>query len=90
MATTTIGVKIDEAIRDRLKALATAKDRTPHWIMKTALAEYLAREEAVVAQRREDEARWERYQLTGEAVAHEDVRDWLRALAEGKKAPCPR
>ena len=90
MATTTIGVKVDQATRDRLKALAEAKDRTPHWVMKEALAQYLIREEQREREGREDEARWDRYVLTGEAVPHERVREWLGALAEGRDHKCPR
>ena len=86
----TIGVKVDEATRARLKALAEVKNRSPHWIMKEALATYLAREEQWERELKEDEARWERFVLTDEAVPHDDVRVWLAALAEGKAAKCPR
>lgn len=90
MAKTTIGVKIDEATRDRLRELAEAKNRSPHWLMKEALGEYLTREEEKERERREDEERWEHYALTGEAIPHERVREWLDALAEGRDAKCPR
>jgi len=89
MARTTLGIKVDEKTHSRLRALAEAKDRTPHWILRTALAEYLEREETRDRERREDEKRWERYVLTGEAVPHERVRDWLAALADGRDEPCP-
>jgi predicted transcriptional regulator len=90
MKKTTIGVKIDEEVRARLRALAEAKNRTPHWVVKEAISEYLNREEARERERIEDEARWERYALTGEAVPHEKVREWLEALADGDEARCPR
>ncbi len=90
MATTTIGIKVDDNTRARLKTLAEAKNRSPHWLMRTALAEYLAREEEREHERREDEARWDRYVLTGEAVPNERVKKWLGALAEGRDAKCPR
>lgn len=90
MGTTTIGIKVDEDTRARLKALATAQDRTPHWIVRKALAEYLEREERIERERAEDAARWERYVLTGEAIAHDRVRGWLESLARGEEAECPR
>lgn len=90
MAKTTIGVKVDEATRDRLRALAQARNRTPHWMMRTALLEYLEREEQAERERVDDAARWERYVLTGEAVPHEQVREWLGGLAEGRDTGCPR
>lgn len=46
---TTCGVKLDQETRDRLKVLAVRKDRTPHWLMKRAIKEYLDREETRLA-----------------------------------------
>lgn len=86
---TTFGIKIDDALRERLKALAEARQRTPHWLAKEALTQYLDREEQRERERLEDEARWERYVLTGDAVDHDQARDWLSALAAGKDAECP-
>ncbi|WP_426914551.1 hypothetical protein, partial [Serratia bockelmannii] len=34
MGTTTKGVKLDEATRDRIKSPAQRIDRTPHWLIK--------------------------------------------------------
>ncbi|HCV75483.1 MAG TPA: hypothetical protein DGS68_01775, partial [Pseudomonas sp.] len=39
--TTTLGVKLDEATRDRLKEAARRIDRTPHWLIKQAIYTYL-------------------------------------------------
>jgi predicted transcriptional regulator len=58
--------------------------------MRTAIAEYLDREERYEQERREDMARWERYQLTGAAVPHKTVAKWLSDTAHGKSTPCPR
>ena len=89
MPRTTLGIKVDSETRERLDAVAEAKDRTPHWILRRALAEYLDREERRERDRLEDETRWERYALTGEAVPHARVGTWLDALAEGRDEPCP-
>jgi predicted transcriptional regulator len=40
-------------------------------------------------ERQEDEARWARYQETGQAISQERVMQWLDALAEGRRKPCP-
>ena len=90
MSTTTVGVKLDDATRQRLKAVADELDRTPHWVIKTALAEWLDREEVALNERREDEARWARYQESGQAIAQERVMQWLDALVEGRSEPCPK
>lgn len=41
MATTTLGVKLDDASRERLKRVAQSIDRTPHWLIKQAIFTYL-------------------------------------------------
>ena len=86
---TTVGVKLDDPTRERLKTVAKSLDRAPHWVIKTALIEYLEREEVFLRERQEDEARWARYQETGQAIPQERVMTWLDALAEGRTEPCP-
>ncbi|EPT6917389.1 trifunctional transcriptional regulator/proline dehydrogenase/L-glutamate gamma-semialdehyde dehydrogenase, partial [Cronobacter sakazakii] len=39
--TTTMGVKLDDATRERIKSAATKIDRTPHWLIKQAIFNYL-------------------------------------------------
>ncbi len=41
MATTTMGVKLDDAARERIKLAARRLDRTPHWLIKHAIFLYL-------------------------------------------------
>ncbi|OZI32739.1 trifunctional transcriptional regulator/proline dehydrogenase/L-glutamate gamma-semialdehyde dehydrogenase [Bordetella genomosp. 1] len=41
MASTTLGVKVDDALRDRLKAAAQKLNCTPHWLHKQAIVSYL-------------------------------------------------
>lgn len=41
MGMTTMGVKLDEATRDRIKQAAQSIDRTPHWLIKQAIFNYL-------------------------------------------------
>ncbi len=41
MGTTTMGVKLDDATRERIKAAANRIDRTPHWLIKQAIFNYL-------------------------------------------------
>ncbi|MGE4800045.1 trifunctional transcriptional regulator/proline dehydrogenase/L-glutamate gamma-semialdehyde dehydrogenase [Yersinia hibernica] len=43
MGSTTMGVKLDEATRERIKAAAQRIDRTPHWLIKQAIFNYLER-----------------------------------------------
>ncbi|MEN4722648.1 trifunctional transcriptional regulator/proline dehydrogenase/L-glutamate gamma-semialdehyde dehydrogenase [Erwinia amylovora] len=41
MGTTTMGVKLDDATRDRIKQAAAQIDRTPHWLIKQSIFNYL-------------------------------------------------
>jgi len=45
MGTTTMGVKLDDTTRERIKAAASRIDRTPHWLIKQAIFNYLERME---------------------------------------------
>jgi predicted transcriptional regulator len=80
----TVGLKLDEKIKNRLKSLGEARERSPHWLMRDAIVKYLEREEIYEQEKREDQERWERYALTGEAIAHKDVTAWLDQVAKGK------
>ncbi|WP_241649619.1 trifunctional transcriptional regulator/proline dehydrogenase/L-glutamate gamma-semialdehyde dehydrogenase [Rosenbergiella collisarenosi] len=46
MAHTTMGVKLDEETRERLKRAAVKIDRTPHWLIKQAIFNLLTQVEA--------------------------------------------
>ncbi|MCA3269783.1 MAG: ribbon-helix-helix protein, CopG family [Thalassospira sp.] len=78
--TTTQGIKIDSATRQRLSALAANKGRTPHWIMRTAIEQYVEREERFEREKEEDAARWAEYLLTGEAIPHAEAAATLQKL----------
>ncbi|PTB21605.1 trifunctional transcriptional regulator/proline dehydrogenase/L-glutamate gamma-semialdehyde dehydrogenase [Trinickia symbiotica] len=41
MASTTLGVKVDDLLRSRLKEAAARLERTPHWLIKQAIFAYL-------------------------------------------------
>jgi RHH-type proline utilization regulon transcriptional repressor/proline dehydrogenase/delta 1-pyrroline-5-carboxylate dehydrogenase len=43
MASTTLGVKVDDLLRSRLRDAATRLERTPHWLIKQAIFAYLER-----------------------------------------------
>lgn len=84
------GVKLDETLHARLKALGTLRERTPHWLMRAAIQEYLEREEAYEREKREDMERWQRYRATGHAIPHERVAEWLESIGTDRELPCPK
>lgn len=88
--TVNTGIKLDETLHARLKALGTVKDRSPHWLMKAAIEEYVQREEQYEREKIEDMERWERYKLSGKAVSHDKVEKWLALWGDKSEAPCPK
>lgn len=46
MPTTTIGVKIDPELKQRLAEAAHSVERTPHWFVKHALIDWLNKVES--------------------------------------------
>ncbi len=52
-------------MQTRLKAIAERTDRSPHWLMKKAISEFIDREEAEEQERKLLFERWDRYQETG-------------------------
>ncbi len=91
MATTTSrGIKLDEKTQERLKSLSQKRDRSPHYLMKVAIESFLDREETYEREKQEDQERWERYELTGEAVAQQKTVAWLESLVRGQAEPRPQ
>ena len=87
----TKGVKLDDnTTEQRFAALARIRDRSPHWLMCRAIETFLDREEKYEQEKRDDMERWERYQLTGDAVSHEKAARWIEKLAQGKVTDCPK
>lgn len=74
----THGIELDERTHARLTQLGKRRERSPNRLMRTAILEYLDREERYEREAEEDEVRWKNYQRTGEAVPHRIVAEWLR------------
>ena len=89
MMNMTIGVKLDDTIRERLKAVGTAKRRSTHWLMREAINQFLAREEEALRRERETMESWEHYQMTGEHVGNDAMTAWLETWGTEKEGPCP-
>ncbi len=84
---TTLGIKVDAPLQERLRRMAELQDHSVHWVIKRAIEQYLEREEAIARDREEDHARWEQYALTGDALPNAAVLDWLDGQAAGSDPP---
>ena len=89
MATTTMGVKLDEEIRSRLKILGQHRDRTPHWLMKKAIFEFLEREEAIEIRNKEADEAFNEYLTTGKSINYKKMDSWLETWGTDKEMACP-
>ena len=82
MPVSSIAVKLEDDIRERLHSLGAAQERSTHWLMKRAILEFLEKEERFQKELQEDTARWENYVLTGETIEHDEMKDWLQSLGK--------
>jgi predicted transcriptional regulator len=89
MSKTTMGVKLDDETRHRLKTLAEARRRSAHWLMKEAINQYLEREEEIERRNREADEAWEEYRETGRYVNHDAMSAWLDSWGTDEEGPCP-
>lgn len=87
--TTTTSLKLDAAMKDRVKRLADATQRSPHWLMKQAIEQYVEREEKRERFRREAVAAAEEFDRTGLHLTGEEVDAWLERLANGEDVEMP-
>ena len=84
MTTSTTGLRLSKETKERLDALGKARDRSPHYLMNQAIERFLDQEEAVDAEWQIVKTRWERYELTGEALDHDEVEAWAAELSKPK------
>lgn len=87
---TTMGVKLNEDVRTRLKNLGESRDRTPHWLMKKAISEFLDREETLEIRNREADKAFDEYLATGQSVSHEVMDLWLKSWGTELEGKCPK
>ena len=84
-----IAIKLPENDRERLSRLAEAKKRSPHWLAKEAISQYLDREEAVEHFKQETIARWGEYRQTGKTVSNDVVMTWLDSWGTNEESEPP-
>ncbi len=84
-----VAIKIDPEIKERVKRLADARQRTPHWLMREAIQQYVEREEKREAMRQDGIRAWNEYQTTGLHVTREEADAWLARLEAGEDLEPP-
>ena len=84
-------IKIDDELKSRIQHLAGLRQRSSHWIMREAIAQYVEREEAREGFKQEALASWAAYQETGRHLAGQETRAWLTTWgteAEAELSKC--
>ncbi len=86
----TTSLKLDTEVKKRVQRLAAARRRSPHWLMREAIEEYVEREEKREQFRQDALSAWAHYQVTGLHLTAEDADAWLAKLEAGKDSAPPK
>jgi len=84
-----VAVKLDPSIHARIQELAKAQDRSKHYLMREAIAQYVDREERREALRQDALKAWDNFQLTGRHVTHAEADDWMAGFETGQDMEPP-
>jgi predicted transcriptional regulator len=85
----TTSLKLDVELKERVQHLASARQRSAHWIMREAVEQYVSREEKREQFRQDALAAWMDYQATGWHATAEEADAWLAKLEAGENAEAP-
>lgn len=84
-----VAIKIDAETRERVKRLAEARQRSPHWLMREAINQYVEREEKRESFRQDAITAWNDYRATGLHATAGEADAWLAKLESGQDAEPP-
>jgi predicted transcriptional regulator len=84
-----VAIKIDDDTKARVKRLADARQRTPHWLMREAITQYVDREEKRESFRQDTVQAWEAFRAAGQHVTAEAADAWLAELEQGNDVDPP-
>lgn len=85
----TTSLKLDAEMKERVQRLAEARRRSPHWVMREAVEQYVEREEKREQFRQDALAAWNDYQTTGLHITGKEADDWMEKLEAGEDADPP-
>jgi len=86
----TTSLKLDSEMKERVQRLAAARRRSPHWVMREAVEQYVDREERREQFHQDALAAWASYQATGLHLTAGEADAWLAKLEAGKDAAFPK
>ena len=89
-AASPVSLKLSDDERQRLTALATARKRSSHYLMREAVQEYLTREELRQDFADEAEKAWLDHEQTGLHVTHVEIDAWAKSLGTRRPKRFPK
>lgn len=84
-----VTIKLEASATERLRSLAIARNRTPHFLMKEAINTYIEREEIEQRFIAKAVASRESFKKTGLHTTHEEFSRWVDTLQDNIKATPP-
>jgi len=82
-------VKLDAELKHRLDQLAGARQRSPHWMMREAIRQYVEREEARESFKQEALDSWRAYRETGQHLTLDETAAWLNSWGSEEENEAP-
>ena len=82
-------VKLDDDLKTRIQNLAQVRNRSPHWIMREAIRDYVAREEARERFKQDALASWSAFRETGKHLSGAELSQWLSTWGTDKETEMP-
>ena len=84
-----VTIKLDAADRVRIATLAAARKRTPHYLMKEAILEYVKKEEARQNFITAAQSSFEHYKQTGLHITLDEFSNWVDKVQQNATEPVP-
>ena len=84
-----VTITLDDADQDRIAFLANAKKRSPHYLMKEAILEYLEKEEARQNFIAAAESSFVHYKDTGLHITLDEFDSWVDQVQQNPNTPMP-
>jgi predicted transcriptional regulator len=84
-----VTIKLHAADRARLATLAAARKRTPHYLMKEAILQYVKKEEARQNFITAAQSSFEHYKQTGLHITLDEFSSWVDHVQRDPAEPVP-
>lgn len=82
-------IKLDDGLKQRVRAIAEKESRTPNRLMNEAIREYVDRKERRAVYLAEVEERYREYRETGLHLTQQEADDYIDSLLRGENPELP-